>query len=97
MTLRLRWTEQATQQLGAIAEHISLTSPIYAEQTVDRLVRRFDQACRFPESGRMVPEFEQPDIRELIEPPYRLLYRIRADAIEVLAILHGRQDLGSSP
>ena len=64
---------------------------------MDRLVRRFVQACRFPQSGRMVPEFEQPDIRELIEPPYRLLYRIRADAIEVLAILHGRQDLGSSP
>jgi plasmid stabilization system protein ParE len=95
VTLRLRWTEQATLQLGAIAEHISLSSPIYAEQTVDRLVRRFDQACRFPQSGRMVPEFEQPEIRELIEPSYRLMYRIREDAIEVLAILHGRQDLGS--
>ena len=96
MTLRLRWTEQATRQLGAIAEHIGLSSPIYAEQVIDRLVGRLDQARRFPESGRMVPEFEQPDIRELIEPPYRLMYRIREDAIEVLAILHGRQDLGSA-
>ena len=81
-------------QLGAIAEHIAVSSPVYAEQVVDRVVRRLEQVQRFPESGRAVPEFEAAEVRELVEFPYRLIYRIRPDAIEILAILHGRRDLG---
>ncbi len=95
MKYRLRWTEQAVEQLAAIAEFISISSPVYAEQIVQRVAQRFEQACRFPESGRAVPEFDRADIRELIEPPYRLIYRIRDQSIEVVAVLHGRQDLGA--
>ena len=94
MTLRLRWTEQAVAQLGAIAEQIATSSPVYAETVVDRIVHRLAQAQRFPESGRMVPEYERAEIRELIEFPYRVIYRVSAEAIEVVAILHSRQDLG---
>ena len=42
-------------QLGAIAEYISVASLIYAEQVVEQLVQRLDQARRFPQSGRVVP------------------------------------------
>ncbi len=93
MTFALRWTEHAVNQLGAIAEHISLVSPVYAEQTVNRIAMRFGQAQAFPESGRRVPEAPALEIRELIEFPYRLIYRVHGDVIEVLAIIHGRQDL----
>jgi toxin ParE1/3/4 len=91
--LELRWTEHAIQQLSTIADHISLASPIYAEQMIERIARRLDQACRFPESGRVVPELHQPNVRELFELPYRLIYRMRHDRIEVISILHGHQDL----
>lgn len=84
-------------QLAALAEFISLDSPFYAEQVVDRIVARFEQARRHPASGRMVPEFGREDVRELIEAPYRLVYRVRQDAIEVLSILHGRQPVGDLP
>ncbi|MBA3343522.1 MAG: hypothetical protein H0T48_17030 [Gemmatimonadaceae bacterium] len=47
MSLELRWTEQAANQLGAIAEFVSLTSPVYAEQLVERLVDRLSQAQEF--------------------------------------------------
>lgn len=97
MTRSLRWTEQATSQLAAIAEYIAVSSPVYAEQVVDRLVRRLGQARRFPESGRMVPEFQHADVRELVERPYRLIYRVRSDAIEVLSIVHGRRLLEDEP
>jgi toxin ParE1/3/4 len=93
VTLPLRWTEQAAEQLGSIAEYISLTSPVYAEQVVERIVLRLRQAQAFPASGRRVPEAGALDVREVIEQPYRLLYRARPAAIEVLAIVHGRQDL----
>ena len=95
--LPLRWTDHAVSQLAALAEYISLDSPVYAEQVVDRLVARFEQACRHPESGRIVPEFGRPDLRELVEPPYRLVYRVREDAVEVLSILHGRQQVRDRP
>lgn len=89
----LRWTEHAVAQLAAVAEYVSLSSPVYAEHLVDRLASRLEQARAFPESGRVVPEFGRDEIRELIEWPYRLVYRVDADAIEVLSILHGRREL----
>jgi plasmid stabilization system protein ParE len=93
----LRWTEHAVIQLAALAEFISLDSPVYAEQVIDRVVARLEQARRHPGSGRMVPEFGRADVRELVEPPYRLVYRVREDAVEVLSILHGRQQVGELP
>ena len=97
MTRRLRWTEHAVTQLGSIAEYISLASPVYAEQVVDRVVRRLAQAQNYPESGRVVPELAQASVRELIEPPYRLIYLVAPDSITVLSILHGRQELRELP
>ena len=67
MSLSLRWTEQATNQLGAIAEYISLASPVYAEQMVERILSRLRQAQDFPESGRRVPESARSDVRELLK------------------------------
>ena len=58
---------------------------------VDRLFDRSEQLAEFPQSGRMVPEFERPDLRELIEGPYRIIYLVTAETIEVLAVVHGRQ------
>ena len=95
--LAIRWTVHAVNQLAALAEYISLDSPLYAEQTVARLVARLEQARVHPHSGRVVPEFLRDDLRELVEPPYRIIYRIRVDAVEVLAIVHGRQDMRERP
>jgi toxin ParE1/3/4 len=95
VSLELRWTEQAVNQLGAIAEYISLASPIYAEQVVERLLARLRQAQDFPASGRHVPEAGHTDLREVIESPYRVIYRVAPSAIEIIAIVHGRQDIGA--
>lgn len=94
---RLEWSERAVTQLAAIAEYISLTSPVYAEQMVDRISQRLRQAAEYPESGRVVPEVGRPEVRELLEFPYRLVYRVRPDVIEVVAVVHGRQELRALP
>jgi toxin ParE1/3/4 len=93
---RLRWTEQAVDQLGAIAEYVSRSSPVYAEQLVQRIVSRLDQVVVFPASGSAVPEAASAEVRQVLEWPYRIIYRPRHDAIEVLAIVHGRRDLRES-
>jgi toxin ParE1/3/4 len=37
----------------------------------------------------VVIEYESPDVRELIERPYRIIYRVKADQVDVSAVIHG--------
>jgi addiction module RelE/StbE family toxin len=89
--MNVYWTENAIEHLANIYEYISLNSPVYAKGMVDRITRRSSQIADSPLSGRMVPEYQAPDIRELIEKPYRIIYRIKQDQIDVLAVIHGAQ------
>ena len=87
--MKVHWTNNAIEHLVNIYEHIALNSPTYAKRMVDRITRRSEQIGDQPLSGRKVPEYEYEDIRELIEKPYRIIYRIKADQIDVLAVIHG--------
>jgi plasmid stabilization system protein ParE len=49
--------------------------------------------AEFPFSGRRVPEYDIDQIREVIEGPYRIIYHIKPDQIDVLAVIHGSQDI----
>ena len=51
------------------------------------------QIAEFPLSGHVVPEFEHKQIREVFEGPYRIIYYIKADRIDVLAVIHATQEL----
>ncbi len=46
------------------------------------------QLAEYPWSGRVVREFDDPNIREIIEHPYRVIYRVRGERIDVLAVVH---------
>jgi len=91
------WTDTAVAHLAAIHAFISVDSPEYAQRVVDRLTRRSEQIARFPLSGRSLPEAAFPQIREVIEGPYRIIYHIKPDQIDVLAVLHGAQLTPWSP
>ena len=84
------WTEAAEKQLKAIHDYVAQTSPDYALRLVDLLTKRSIQIAVFPFSGRMVPEYELNEVRELIEDSYRIIYLINEekDQIEVLAVIH---------
>lgn len=87
--MRVHWTNNAIEHLVNIYEHIAINSPTYAKRMVDRITRRSEQIADQSLSGRKVPEYEAEDIRELIEKPYRIIYRIKSDQIDVLAVIHG--------
>jgi len=87
--MKVHWTETAQGHLDAIQAYIAQDSPEYAKRMVDRLTRRSEQIAEFPLSGRTVPEYEMGQIREVIEGPYRVIYHIKPDRIDVLAVLHG--------
>jgi toxin ParE1/3/4 len=93
--VRVEWTERALGHVRAIYAYIGDSSELYARRTADRLLARAEQLREFPLSGRMVPEYERPEVRELVEGPYRILYRYREgdDVALVLGVIHGRQRL----
>ncbi len=72
--MKVLWTDSAVAQLQAIHDYLAQTSPDYAARIVDRLMRRSIQIAAFPNSGRMMPEYERKDIREVIEGRYRIIY-----------------------
>ena len=86
--MRVHWTQNAIEHLVNIYEYLALNSPTYANRMVDRITHRSEQIADQPLSGRKVPEYQTEDIRELIEKPYRIIYRIKANQIDVLAVIH---------
>jgi addiction module RelE/StbE family toxin len=91
--VRVHWTNTAIDHLLSIYEYVSHDSDVYADRLMDRLTRRSQQIGTFPRSGRSVPEYEAPDIREVIEGSYRIIYRIKKEQIDVLAVIHSAQQL----
>ena len=87
--MKVHWTDKAVEQLASIHDYIAQNSPQYALRVIDRLTRRSQQIGNFPLSGRIVPELEDENIREVIEGPYRIIYYIKSDQIDVLAVIHG--------
>ena len=90
--MTVHWTETAQDHLDAIYTYIAQDSPAYAVRMVDRLTRRSQQIADAPLSGRRVPEYDMDQIREIIEGPYRIIYHIKPDQIDVIAVLHGARN-----
>ena len=97
--MRVRYTQHARRRLVALHRFIALESPDAAEAMLRGLVDHADSLSSFPRRGRIVPEYRQADIRELLRPPYRIIYRVDPAEVIVLSVMHGRQllpdELGS--
>jgi toxin ParE1/3/4 len=91
------WAERALAQLQAAHDYIARSSPGYARLLVDRIVTRADGLARLPEIGAVVPEYEDEGIREVFEHPYRILYRVEDDRVQVVAVIHAARQLPRNP
>lgn len=60
---------------------------------VERLVQAIDQLEQFPDSGRIVPELDDPSIREIVRSPYRIVYRRNNETVELLTIFHASRKI----
>lgn len=93
--MKVHWTRTAERHLDAIHSYIAQDSLEYARRMVDRLTKRSQQIAIFPFSGRRVPEYDMNQIREVIEGPYRIIYHINRDGIDILAVVHAAMDIQS--
>ncbi len=91
--MRVYWTDTAEAQLDAIYTYIAQISPAYALRTVDRITKRSMQIADFPFSGRKVPEYNLDQIREVFSGSYRIIYYIKPEQIDVLAVIHGAMNI----
>jgi toxin ParE1/3/4 len=85
------WTPEALARLEAIEVYIANDAPNVAKEVITRLLGRSRQLETAPLSGRAVPEYPREDLRELLERPYRIIYRITDARIEILSVMHYRQ------
>jgi toxin ParE1/3/4 len=90
---KIKWGKKSTKDLQAIYEFISLDSVYYADRYIDKIILRIDQLQNFPKSGRIVPEKEDPSIRELIEGNYRIFYKVQKSYVFILRIHHSSRKL----
>jgi toxin ParE1/3/4 len=85
----IRWSPQAVRDVEGIRDYIAQDSPHYAQLTVDRIIKSVERLRAFPRSGRMVPEREDPEIREVIVGPFRVVYRHRSNEVDIATVFRG--------
>ncbi len=91
--MKLVWSRRATRDLEQIGAFISLDAPERARAFAQTLIERGKQAAQLPNAGRIVPEFQDENVRELIEGNYRIVYEIHSSkkTVVVLTVFEGHR------
>ena len=92
--MEIVWTNQALQKLNRFVDYIARDDLATANKWALNVIKKTDQLIKQPESGRIVPEYNEPNLRELIFDNYRVIYRIRKEenTIYIQTVWHVRQD-----
>jgi toxin ParE1/3/4 len=94
--MKVVWSSEALRMLGEIERFIAQDNPQRAEAFIERLLEKGDSISSFSEMGRVVPEFSQPDLREILVGNYRIEYLATPAQIVILTVFEGHRSLRSS-
>jgi toxin ParE1/3/4 len=90
----IRWTIRARLDLRAAHDFVARTSPERATALAENLVSATETLADFPRLGRTVPEFPGRGLREMLVPPYRVIYMVLDGGdVEIQALFHSSRDL----
>jgi toxin ParE1/3/4 len=92
--MKVRFTAAARAQFLAALEYIRADNPAAALNLREKAAQSLSRLGEFPESGRVLPEFYDLPFREVVVAPYRFFYRVKADAVWIVAVWHGAQLAG---
>lgn len=87
------WTEPALSNLNDIAEYIALENVMAAKQLVQTIFDKVERLEVFPESGRVPPELDQLNYREIVVNPCRIFYKQDGDQVYILFVMRMERDL----
>lgn len=85
----VHWSPQAIADVESIRDFIGRDSPSYGTLQAARIVDAVERLSRFPESGRIVPEFQDATLREILWRNYRIVYRYVDQRVEIVTVFHG--------
>jgi toxin ParE1/3/4 len=89
------WSPSAKRSLIELIDYFAATEPANAFTVLQRIRRQAEKLSRFPERGRIVPEFRAQgftSFRELVLPPWRIIYRIADAQVYILAVVDSRRN-----
>jgi toxin ParE1/3/4 len=91
------WSQDAVDDLVEIIEYIKEKSgKNIALEIYTRIINHVESIDSFPESGRVIPELASigiRDLRELIESPWRIFYRVTSNEIQIISVIDGRRNV----
>ena len=93
---KVLWAKAAEEDLKSIIEYICVDSPSAARDSLNKIKTKASNLCSFPQRGRVVPELKDHGIlqyRELIVPPWRVIYRISEEQVYVLLVIDSRRNV----
>lgn len=88
----VRWTAPAKLDLKDIYDYIAKDSKYYAQKISKDIVAKSEILKHFPKLGRVSPEIDDPNVREILVYSYRLIYEVLPNSVQVLALIHSRQN-----
>lgn len=92
--MELRLAESAVADLQDILSHYREQGvPHIGDQLVSAILEHCEMLLQHPESGRIVPEFNQPHVREVIHPPFRVVYLREPEQIALIRVWRSERQL----
>ena len=95
--MNIVWSPTARRRAEAAVQRIGVDRPLGALEWYEGLIERIDLLRELPEQGRVVPEWHEAAVREVIYKPYRVIYEIFEDRLEILTLSHERDASPTDP
>ena len=92
MTYKIIWTQRAVNNLKSIYDYIHEESPYQAQRVINSIIDCVEPLKTFPNMGVRVKEIPDQLVRELVKFSYRIIYRVVNDEVQILLVIHSRQD-----
>ena len=90
--MRVVWAPTAVRRATEAVEFILVDRPGAAVEWYDGLIARVELLPEFPLQGRVVSEWDEESVREIMFDPYRVIYEVFEDHLEILTLTHMRED-----
>ncbi|MEN8141718.1 MAG: type II toxin-antitoxin system RelE/ParE family toxin [Thermodesulfobacteriota bacterium] len=91
--MKIIWSPLAAERATEIADYIAFDNPKAAQDWIDTIFKKIETLKSSLKLGRVVPETEREEVREILYRNYRIIYHLSVQKISILTIRHGKQIL----
>jgi len=89
---KIIWSPAALEDVKSIHDYIAKDSDVHAALFIERMIEATDRLLEFPNTGRVIPEINKKECREIIFKPYRIMYDVIPDAVRIVSVVHSARD-----